>query len=135
MSYLFDTNACIRLLNGTSPPFSKRMGGIDPTQIRISAVTKGELLFGARRSRRLAENLRVLEKLFATVASLPFDDSCAEHYGEIRADLVSRGQPIGENDLLIASVTRAHDLTLVTHNTGEFSRVPGLKIEDWEETE
>lgn len=132
MSWLFDTNACIRFLNGTSVAFSKRMEGVDPAEIRISSVTKGELLYGARRSNRVAENLRMLEGFFSWMTSLPFDDACAEQYGAIRADLAARGRPIGENDLLISSVARAHDLILVTHNTGEFSRVPGLRIEDWE---
>ena len=64
--------------------------------------------------------------------SLPFDDTAAEHYGQIRADLTTRGTPDGGNDLLIAAVALANDLTLVTHNTNEFMRIVGLKIEDWE---
>ena len=132
MRYLLDTHACIRFLNGTLAPIAKRMGAVDPAAVRISSVTRGELLFGAHRSRRQADNLRMLSGFFATVVSLPFDDACAEHYGRIRADLASRGQPIGENDLMIASIALAHDLTLVTHNLGEFSRVPGLHLEDWE---
>jgi tRNA(fMet)-specific endonuclease VapC len=63
---------------------------------------------------------------------LPFDDLCAEHYGSIRTDLRRSGGAIGPNDLLIAATARAHDLTLVTHNTGEFSRVVGLRSEDWQ---
>jgi tRNA(fMet)-specific endonuclease VapC len=130
--FLLDTNACIQFLNGTSPPLGQRMRGEDPAGFRISSVTKGELLYGARRSRRVAENLRLLEGFFATVMSLPFDDPCAEHYGAIRADLAARGQPVGRNDLMIAAIARAHDLTVVTHNAGEFSRIPGLRVEDWE---
>jgi tRNA(fMet)-specific endonuclease VapC len=65
-------------------------------------------------------------------ASLPFDDACAEQYGQIRNELESDGTPIGPNDLLISAVARAHGLTLVTHNVGEFSRVIGLRLEDWE---
>ena len=64
--------------------------------------------------------------------SLPFDDRCAAEYGTIRADLSARGEPIGPLDLLIAATARAHDLTLVSHNVGEFSRVAGLRFEDWE---
>lgn len=130
--FLLDTNACIQLLNGTSAPLAKRMRAQDPADIRISSVTKGELLFGARRSRRVAENLRLLEGFFGTLVSLPFDDACAGHYGTIRADLAVRGQPIGGNDLMIAAIASTHDLTLVTRNVGEFSRVPGLRVEDWE---
>lgn len=64
--------------------------------------------------------------------SLPFGDDGAEQYGLIRAELKRQGRPIGANDLLIAATALAYDLTLVTHNTREFSRVPGLRLEDWE---
>ncbi len=130
--YLLDTNACIRILNNTSPPLVSRLRAENPSDIRLSSVTKGELLFGARRSARVAANLRLLERFFAPFISLPFDDRCAEHYSALRADLAARGQPIGPNDMLIAATARAHDLILITHNTREFSRVIGLKIEDWE---
>lgn len=64
--------------------------------------------------------------------SIPFDDHAAEHYGSIRAHLANAGTPIGPNDLFIAALARAKDLTLVSNNTAEFSRVPGLKLEDWQ---
>ncbi|KYG01863.1 hypothetical protein BE21_55765 [Sorangium cellulosum] len=67
-------------------------------------------------------------------ASLSFDDVAAERYAVIRAELEGRGQSIGANDLLIAAIALAHDLTLVTHNISEFSRVTGLRLEDWEAT-
>ena len=66
------------------------------------------------------------------MASLSFDDRCAEEYGQIRADLTAQGKMIGPNDLLIAAVARTFDATLVTHNVREFSRVVGLRVEDWE---
>jgi tRNA(fMet)-specific endonuclease VapC len=97
-------------------------------------VVKAELLYGPRRSSRVADNLRLLHRFFRPFVCLPFDDRCAEHYGMIRADLARLGQPIGPNDLLIAATARAHDLVLVTHNTEEFSRVVGLQMEDWEGT-
>ncbi len=80
----------------------------------------------------MSENLRVLDRFFAPIVSVPFDDLCADHYGLIRADLERMGTPVGPNDLLIAATARANDLVLVTHNTDEFSRVVGLQIEDWE---
>ncbi len=129
---LLDTNVCIRLLRGDSLRVGERLGRLDPSEVRISAVTKAELHYGARHSARPAENLRLLERFWAPLLSLPFDDRCAEHYGAIRADLASRGRPIGPNDLMIAAVARAHGLTLVTHALGEFSRVPDLRLEDWE---
>ena len=130
--YLLDTNACIRILNNTSAALVSRLRGESPSGIRLSSVTKAELLFGARRSVRAAANLRLLDRFFAPFISLPFDDHCAEHYSTIRADLSTRGQLIGPNDMLIAATARAHDLILVTHNTREFSRVVGLAVEDWE---
>jgi len=130
--YLLDTNACIRVLNNTSQRLVTRLRAEDPSAIRLSSVTKAELLFGARNSSRVAANLRLLDRFFAPFVSLPFDDQCAEYYSVVRADLAARGQLTGPNDMLIAATARAHDLILVTHNTGEFSRVVALKVEDWE---
>ena len=73
-----------------------------------------------------------VEQLRQQFLSLPFDDAAAEHYGRIRADLTARGLTIGGNDMLIAATALANGCTLVTHNTAEFSRVPGLVIEDWQ---
>lgn len=130
--YLLDTNACIRLLNNASESLVSRLRRHDPSEIRLSAVVKAELFYGARRSSRVSENLRLLHRFFAPFVCLPFDDRCAEHYGLIRADLEQVGTPIGPNDLMIAATARAHDLVLITHNTREFSRVIGLQLEDWE---
>ena len=131
--YLLDTNACIRVLNDSSKGVVARLRSHSPSEIRLSSVVKAELYHGARRSTRVSENLAVLRRFFQPFATLPFDDSCAERYGVIRALLEREGQPIGPNDLMIAATALAHDLTLVTHNTGEFSRITGLAIEDWEE--
>jgi tRNA(fMet)-specific endonuclease VapC len=130
--YVFDTNVCIRILNGTSPSLTQRVRFVPRMQIRLPSVVKGELIYGARKSGRIAENLRVLEEFFGTVASLPFDDRCAEEYGVIRAELQRAGTPIGPNDALIAATARAYGAVLVTHNVREFSHVAGLRIEDWE---
>lgn len=130
--YLLDTNACIRILNGSSEPLVAQVRRRAPTEIRVSSVTRAELLYGARRSARVSENLAVLAFFFAPLVSVPFDDACAEQYGVLCAMLAAAGRPIGPNDLLIAATALARDLTLVTHNVREFSRVAGLKIEDWE---
>ena len=130
--YLLDTNACIRILNGSSDRLVAHIRGHAPTEIRISSVTRAELVYGARRSARVSENLAVLAAFFAPLVSVPFDDTCAEHYGAVRASLAAAGRPIGPNDLLIAATALACNFTLVTHNVREFSRVAGLKIEDWE---
>jgi len=132
--YLLDTNACIRVLNGSSAALVSRLRSHAPSELRISSVTRAELLYGARRSARVAENLQLLATFFAPLVSLPFDDACAEEYGALRASLAASGRPIGPNDLLIGATALAHDLTLVSHNVREFSRIPGLKIENWEGT-
>lgn len=130
--YLLDTNTCIYLLNHPDGPVNRRCLSHSPEEIRLCSVVKAELLFGARRSQRVEANLQLLARFFAPLDSLPFDDRCAEEYGMIRADLVSQGAPIGPNDLLIAALARSSDAVLVTHNTGEFSRVTGLRLEDWQ---
>ncbi len=130
--YLLDANACIRILNKSSLPLIERLAQHEPSEIRLSSVVKAELLFGARRSERVQENLELLARFFAPFICLPFDDRCAEEYGLIRSTLTRLGTPIGPNDLMIAATARAYDLTLVSHDVSEFSRVPGLRVEDWE---
>jgi tRNA(fMet)-specific endonuclease VapC len=93
---------------------------------------KAELLFGELRSEKIESNVQLLHKLFAPLRSFEFDDIAAEHYAQIRTDLSAQGKLIGANDLMIAAIARANKVTLITHNTGEFSRVQGLKIADWE---
>ena len=73
-----------------------------------------------------------LERFFAPYESIPFDDAAAAEYGSIRGHLAGAGTPIGPNDLMIAAIAQCRQLTLITHNTREFSRVPGLVVEDWE---
>ena len=132
MVWALDTNACIRVLNNTSAALVKRMRGTDPAHIALCSVVKAELLYGARKSSRRADNLRLLDRFFMPLTSLPFDDACAEQYGVIRTELETAGTPIGPNDLMIAATALANDATLVTHNLQEFARVPGLRLEDWE---
>lgn len=84
------------------------------------------------RSQQPAKTLANQQQFLALFASLPFDDAAAMQYGNIRAVLAAQGQLIGPNDLMIAAAALVHDLILVTHNTREFQRVPGLHIEDWE---
>ena len=86
--------------------------------------------FGAYKSRRQAHNLALLDGLLLEV--LEFDKEDARQAGEIRAALAAKGTPIGPYDVLIAGQARARDLVLVTHNVGEFSRVDGLRVEDWQ---
>jgi len=130
--YLPDTNAWIAYVNPGDSPVKSEFRSHPPADIAFCAVVKAELLYGAYRSTRREDNLRLLTSLFQLFKSLPFDDAAADTYGRIRADLTARGTPIGPNDLMIAAIALAHHLTLVTHNTREFGRVEGLHLEDWE---
>jgi tRNA(fMet)-specific endonuclease VapC len=132
MIYLLDSNVCIHLLNGRHLSLIRRFHQYDPRQTVLCSMVKAELLRGALRSQRVELNLERLAIFFAPLRSLPFDDTAAEHFARIGAELLKRGTPIGPNDLVIAATALAHQVTLVTHNTAEFSRVPGLRLEDWE---
>jgi tRNA(fMet)-specific endonuclease VapC len=130
--YLPDTNAWIAYINPGDSPVKSQFRARPPADIAFCAVVKAELLYGAYRSTRQEDNLRLLATLFQLFKSLPFDDAAADAYGRIRADLTARGTPIGPNDLMIAAIALAHHLILVTHNVREFGRVEGLHLEDWE---
>ncbi len=132
MKYLLDTNVCIKYLNGTSESIKKHIERLHPTEIAICSVVKSELFAGACKSQNKNKTIEKLKIFFAPIISLPFDDEAAAGYGNIRADLEKKGTPIGPYDLQIASIAVLNDLILVTHNVREFSRVEGLKIEDWE---
>ena len=98
----------------------------------VCAIVKAEMFYGAAKSEFPVKSLRKQEKFLAQFESLPFDDKAAATYATIRADLEAHGTPIGPNDMMIAAIAIANNLTLVTHNTGEFSRVAGLQVVDWE---
>jgi tRNA(fMet)-specific endonuclease VapC len=132
MTYLLDTNACIELLNERDTPIAQKLSVTNFQEIVVCSVVKAELYHGAYKSNRSEANLNLLARFFQRFASLPFDDSAAEQYGRLRALLQKQGNLIGPNDLLIASIAIANNVTLVTHNTGEFSRIPGLQMKDWQ---
>jgi tRNA(fMet)-specific endonuclease VapC len=131
MRYLLDTNICIAIIHRPDPELVKKFSQCDPKDFALCSIVKAELIYGARKSQRITENLNVLETFFAPFESLPFDDRAAVFYGLNRAILEKSGTPIGGNDLLIASIALAHDTIVLTRNTGEFSRVPGIKVESW----
>lgn len=129
MRYLLDANAIIALLNDTTSPIARRVRRHAPRDFGVSAVVIHELYYGAFKSRRVDQNVARVDALQFSV--LEFDEEDARQAGEIRAYLASKGTPIGPYDVLIAGQAKARELTLVTHNTTEFQRVPGLKVEDW----
>lgn len=130
--YVLDTNVCIHVLNDSCARLIERFAAESPATLRLCSVVKAELFYGARKSTHVARTMANLQRFFAPLPSMPFDDPAAEYYGAIRADLARAGEPIGSNDLMIAAIARAQDLTLVTHNVSEFARVGGLRVVDWE---
>jgi tRNA(fMet)-specific endonuclease VapC len=132
MKYLLDTNTCIRYLNQRSERAAARLKAENERDIVVCSVVRAELYFGAMKSSQPDVTMTKQRAFAERFTSLPFDDAAAEHYARIRADLARVGTPVGPNDLLIAAIALANELTLVTHNTAEFGRVSGLKIEDWE---
>jgi tRNA(fMet)-specific endonuclease VapC len=131
MTYLLDTNTCVSHLRATHRALSRKIQDHLPGDVAICSVVKAELLYGALHGMNSDENTVKLEEFFALFQSLPFGDEAAYEYGQLRSALAAKGTPIGPNDLLIASIAKAHNLVLVTHNTAEFRRVPGLHLEDW----
>lgn len=132
MIYLPDTNACIRYLNPVDSPLARKMRATAAQDIALCDIVKMELYYGAYRSSRQTDNFALLSRFFSAFHSFPFDGTAADICGRIRAHLANAGTPIGPYDLQIAAIALANNLILVTHNTREFSRVPGLLLEDWE---
>jgi tRNA(fMet)-specific endonuclease VapC len=131
MRYLLDANAVIGLLNDNTSRTAQRARRERPDDVAVSVIVAHELFYGAFKSRRAAHNVALIEALQFLV--LEFDKEDARQAGQIRALLSSAGTPIGPYDVLIAGQAVARDMILVTHNTQEFARVPGLRFEDWQE--
>jgi tRNA(fMet)-specific endonuclease VapC len=127
---LLDTNLCIRLLRDRPASLRPRFNA-EARSLCISTIVLTELLHGAFKSARPAENRREVERLTVLVEVVPFDAAAAFHAGDIKANLECRGLPIGGYDVLIAGHARSRGFVVVTSNLGEFSRVEGLRCEDW----
>ena len=132
MIFLPDTNACIALLRGRNARLVTRWKTVKVSEIVLCSVVIYELRHGAERSANPREEHAKLEIFLTPFASLPFDDVCARKCAEIRRELERTGKPIGPHDLQIAAIALHHGLTLVTHNTREFSRIRALQLDDWE---
>ena len=132
MGYLLDTNVCIEILRGRNSALKARLATKSLNELVLCSVVWAELQCGARLAQNPPQELSRLQDAFGHWPRQPFDNSAAEAYGEIRAHLQRAGRLIGGNDLLIAAIAHTNSLTLVTHNTGEFTRVPTLPVEDWQ---
>ena len=133
MTHFLDTNVCVNYLRSSGgSEITRRLLGFQAGDVMLCSVVKAELMYGVERSRNKTQNLAQVKNFFTRFPSVPFDDAAAEAYGFIRSQLAIQGTPIGPNDLMIAAIALANDLTLVTHNLAEFGRGGGLKMEDWE---
>lgn len=133
MGYLLDTNVWIDLERGREAQLSARAAACSSSDVWLSTVVIGEIRSGILRSRDPDLAQRTYDLLFEGRPRIGVDEECAKVYGQIRAELLDSGRIIGGNDIWIAAQAITNDLTLVTANTGEFSRVPGLKFENWRE--
>lgn len=131
MAYLLDTNAVIALMKNHQRVV-ERIRQVGRSELVICAPVEAELWFGVNKSSRVEENHRHLLTLLEWLPSLAFAGEATRLCGEIRATLARLGTPIGPYDLQIAAIALANGCTLISHNTGEFSRIAGLKLEDWE---
>ncbi len=131
--FLFDTDVVSHVLKrAPSPSLLGRLATVPPEQQFTTAITVGEMVYGAYRSPRREQLLRQLEeRVWPNVRILPFNRAAAETYGRLRAALERAGTPLSEPDLRIAAIALTHDLTVVTGNVRHFSRVPGLRVENW----
>jgi tRNA(fMet)-specific endonuclease VapC len=134
MTYLLDTNVCIALINGKPAAVRKRFQRVvqKGARVSVSTIVAFELWYGVAKSSQKEGNTNRLETfLSGPLSLLPFDEEDAKAAGKVRAEIEAAGRPIGAYDLLIAGQALRHKMTLVTANTKEFQRVPGLAFEDW----
>ncbi len=130
--FLLDTNVCIQFLRGKNALVRQRLAARPVHEVRLCSVVLAELYVGTLGSAQPAKHRADVDQFAAPYLILPFDELAADFYARIRHHLESLGTPIGPYDLQIAAIALANNCTLVTHNTAEFSRVPGLVLEDWQ---
>lgn len=129
-AWMLDTNTLSNLIRNPRGAIVQRLSSVEPAAVCTSIVVACELRFGAARKGSDVLTKRV-EQLLGSLTVLPLDEPADQHYADIRTALERAGTPIGSHDLFIAAHARSRGLTLVTHNTREFERVPGLRVEDW----
>ncbi|MGK9176017.1 tRNA(fMet)-specific endonuclease VapC [Yokenella regensburgei] len=130
LKYMLDTNICIFTIKN-KPQIVREAFQQHYDRMCISSITMMELIYGAEKSVIPEKNLRVVEGFVARLEVLNYGIEAATHTGQIRAEMAKLGTPIGPYDSMIAAHARALGLVLVTNNTREFERVPGLRLADW----
>jgi tRNA(fMet)-specific endonuclease VapC len=129
--YMLDTDICSYVMKRSNDVLLKRLQKVPASDVCVSVITKSELLYGVEVSPRRQQDDAALNAFLNYVEVLDFPDQASSHYAQVRSHLKKLGAMIGGNDLFIAAHARSLGLTLVTHNTREFGRVPRLSIEDW----
>jgi tRNA(fMet)-specific endonuclease VapC len=130
--FLLDTNVCVQYLRGKNALVRQRLAASPTPEVCLCSVVLSELYIGALRSADPIKNRQQVDQFAAPFSSLPFDDDAADVCSRIRHHLESQGLPIGPYEVQIAAIALVNGCTLVPHNTRDFSRVPGLSLEDWE---
>ena len=130
LRYMLDTNICIYVIKNRPEGLRERFNTL-ADQLCISAVTLSEIIYGAEKSARQIENIKIVEQFAARLDVLPFGERAATHYGQIRADLERAGHPIGLHDMMIGGHARGEGLILVSNNLREFQRIEGLRVDNW----
>jgi tRNA(fMet)-specific endonuclease VapC len=133
--FLLDTNICIYIRRRRPPGILRRFRRLQVGEAAISAITFGELIYGAEKSEQREAATRQLEELVSLLPVLPLPAEAGRSYAAVRAELEASGRVIGNNDLWIAAHAKAAKLILVTNNEREFQRVSGLEIQNWAKSE
>ena len=131
MRYMLDTNICIYIIKHKPESVYTKLKKIQPEDVCISSITYSEFAYGVAKSEQTDRNRLALTLMLSNIDIEAFDAVAAEEYGDIRARLEKAGTPIGSLDMLIAAHAKALGCTLVTINGKEFSRVEGLRVENW----
>lgn len=133
MKYLLDTNICIYIIKRKPQTVLEHFQSLTLSDVGISSLTVVELEYGICKSQQQERNRTALMQFLLPLEVVEFDQAAAILYGSIRSDLESRGAVIGSMDMLITAHALSLNLILVTNNIQEFSRVPGIALENWVE--
>ncbi len=131
MRFMLDTDCCISLIKRKPAEVLRRLTSLAAGEAGLSAVTLAELRFGVAKSAERERNNRALDEFLLPLEIADFDEAAADSYGKVRAGLEAAGTPIGPLDTMIGAHALNLGAVLVTHNTREFRRIPGLTVEDW----
>jgi tRNA(fMet)-specific endonuclease VapC len=131
MKIMLDTNICIALIKRKPAHVLQKLQTYAAGEVGISSITLAELRFGASKSQHAAQNHAALDEFLLPLDIADFDEAATKSYGELRSTLEKQGTPIGALDTLIAAHALSLNTPLATHNTREFNRVAGLRVEDW----